>query len=113
MIPMFHSRLHNRGQNMEGNMPIIFTREDAQVCSRCNQNKPSFRLIALAVIDPTESSSLKTMAILVCTACLKLELDEFHQSLGQTKEPIEEWETKEMFFLPTNWHIGCSIGTGS
>ena len=89
-----------------GNMATMFTKDDAQTCCGCDSKDPSFRLISLQ-LEPNNARGLvpKCIATLLCQDCLKLELDDFHNSLDQIKKPVEEWESSEERHLSREYGV--------
>ena len=87
-------------------MATMFTKDDAQSCCGCDSKDPSFRLISLQ-LAPNNARSLvpECTATLLCQDCLKLELDDFHESLYQIKKPIEEWESSEERHLSREYGV--------
>ena len=79
-------------------MPITFNREDAKTCFRCHSNSPSFRLISLEHF-PNEFREFEPdcMAGLFCEPCLKLEIKEYLDAIGQTREPLGSDESSDGF----------------
>jgi hypothetical protein len=77
-------------------MATIFKKQDVETCCRCDLKEPSFRLISLE-LAPNHVRDLapECAAMLVCQDCLKLELDDFHESLDQVMKPLEKWELPE------------------
>ena len=64
-------------------------REDATNCFRCHSDPPVFRLISLVKL-PTEHGSLEPDCLveLLCTSCLRLEIDELYEGFAQSNIPV-------------------------
>jgi len=76
---------------------IKFKKEDAKTCFRCQVNAPQFRLISLEKL-PTESGTLEPDCLveLLCPGCLRLEIDDFYEALGQSSIPVGADETPDV-----------------
>lgn len=87
-------------------MATIFKKEDAETCCKCDSKNPSFRLISLELV-PNNARGLvpECSATLLCQDCLKLELNDFHESLDQMSKPLEEWELPEERCLSRGYGI--------
>jgi hypothetical protein len=80
-------------------MTIKFTKEDAQTCFTCDIHQPSFRFISLDLVPGKDRALVPTRVVtLLCKDCLRLALDDFHESLKQCEIPLEEGETEDHFF---------------
>src|ERR1700751_1603374 len=79
-------------------MIIKFTKKEALNCSFCFSNKPSFQMISLDPVPGKDGGLVFTCTTtLMCDECLKSELDGFHRSLRQSKNPLAEGETEDDF----------------
>jgi len=70
-------------------METEFKREEAETCFRCHSNPPMFRLISLVKL-PTEGGPLQPDCLveLLCTSCLRLEMDDLYEGFVQSNIPV-------------------------
>lgn len=78
-------------------MAIKIKGEDAKTCFRCQSNPPQFRLISLQNL-PTDGGSLEPDCLveLLCTNCLRPEIDDLYEALPQSNLPLGEDESPEI-----------------
>jgi hypothetical protein len=78
-------------------MTIRFSKKESQKCFGCD-NRPSYRVISLER-SPKQFGVLKQecSASLVCESCLKTELNEFYEALGQLRIPLETEENEASY----------------
>jgi hypothetical protein len=62
----------------------------------CDEKPPEFRLIRLGKYFGKNRELIPDVsATLLCVECLGNELSEFHESLGQVKEPVAVSESED------------------
>ena len=72
-----------------------FSEEDAAKCFSCDEKPPAFRVIMLGKhVGKKRALTTDVSVALFCSECLGEQLSQFHDSLGQVKEPVTGSESE-------------------